>query len=65
MKSLWLFSGVAVALVVSANTSHAQGKADPKVVADCQTMWGGAHNHQKRTRTGMTVRQCIAEKSKR
>ena len=65
MKSLWLFSGVAVALVFLADASHAQGKADPKVVAECQTMWGGPHNYTKRTRTGMTVRQCVAEKSKR
>ena len=63
MKSFLAILGVAVALTFLTDASHAQGKVDPKVRDECRAMWGGSHNYQKRTRTGMTVELCIRQRS--
>jgi hypothetical protein len=38
------------------------GSKNSAIRAECQAQYGSSHNYNKRTRTGMDVRQCIRQR---
>lgn len=57
--SAMVFAGAL--LLASVDAKAAQSKKE--IVAECQAMYGGKSNFRKRANTGMTVKQCVDQKS--